>query len=131
MLGNYNVMKIIDNRSSFKLRNFFAQGLILSSFLISLLLNLALWVIIYFYLPLTSQTVVVRYNVYFGADALTDWANTFLFPIIGLGVLIINFLLAFLVWQREKILAFTLVFASVIIEILFIIIGSLIILINQ
>ncbi|HPN81685.1 MAG TPA: hypothetical protein PK412_04040 [bacterium] len=96
------------------------QGLVFASpakrdkvFLVSLCLGLVLNIcLIGMYLFLFSASagfVALRYNIFFGISLFGRWYNFFWFSGAGLAVLVVNFLLAFHFYLKQRVLAYFLV----------------------
>lgn len=80
----------------------FFRDKIISAFLIgAVVINLVMWV----YLPLaikpTKAAVFLHYTVHLGVDFIDSWANIFNLPFLGLIILLVNGLLAYLVYHYK------------------------------
>lgn len=70
--------------------------------LASLTLNLGVWLFLGLKLKPSDYPVPIHYNVYFGIDVIDYWTSVFLIPAMGLGIIIINLLISYLIHEREK-----------------------------
>ena len=78
----------------------------------SLLINLAIWAFLYFkFSPLGSSENILplHYNIYFGIDFVGEWKKVFVIPLVGIFFITINFLIADIVYLRDKIIGYFLV----------------------
>jgi hypothetical protein len=78
----------------------------------SLLINLAIWVFLYFkFAPLGSSENILplHYNIYFGIDFVGEWKKVFVIPLVGIFFITINFLISDIVYLRDKIIGYFLV----------------------
>ena len=55
---------------------------------------IAWWEAIYVFRHLSGSRLVLHYNVDFGVDLVSDPARIFLYPVFGLGIVLLNFVLA-------------------------------------
>ncbi|HPA25921.1 MAG TPA: hypothetical protein PLK76_04150 [bacterium] len=104
---------------------FIRWGLISSFFL-----NLFLWVILYRKIPIQVEPIVLRYNIYVGINLIGSWWQVFYLPLIGLAILIFNFLLAKMMFLKEKFLARLIAMMTIIAQIFLMMIGILLTIIN-
>lgn len=110
---------------------YFKNKLILSVNIISLLLNLGLWLLLYSKIKPQDAPVMLHYNIYFGIDLIGAWYQVFLLPGSGLAIFLINFGLSFIIHKRDKVLSLFPVFVSLLAQLIIGIAGILIILLNQ
>ncbi|MBI3626527.1 hypothetical protein HY224_00585 [Candidatus Uhrbacteria bacterium] len=112
------------------LNAFFGKKFFIAGFFLSLLLNLATWAGLLWRLKPTSEPIPLHYNVYFGPDLIGPWQQAYVIPGLGLGFLVLNLVLAYLFYRRERVLAYLLTGLTLLIE-TFLLIGSImVILIN-
>lgn len=71
----------------------------------SLLLNFALWMLLYFKIKPSNFPIPLHYSIYFGIDNIDYWYKVFLVPGLGIAFLVLNFLLAIWFFNKEKFLA--------------------------
>ena len=58
----------------------------------------------------------LHYNIYFGIDLIGAWYQIFIFPGLGLAFLLINAVIIYLFYQKEKFLAQLLAMVTVLVE---------------
>jgi len=63
---------------------------------------IAWWEAIYVFRHLSGNLLVLHYNVDFGVDKVADPARIFLYPALGLGIILLNFLIAALSSRRPN-----------------------------
>ncbi len=103
-------------------------------FLFSLAVNLFIWVFLYLkFLPLQAmgETLPLHYNIYFGIDFIGRWYEIFIMPLVGIFFIIINFILADIIYLRDKITSYFLTGAGAFIQILLFLAAYSIVMINQ
>jgi len=94
----------------------------------STLLNVVLWIGLYYLTDHDPYPIILHYNGYLGPDRLGNWAGVFTLPLVGLIILILN---SFLVWiSGSKRLKRTLSLTVLVVEILLTIGGIAIIITN-
>ncbi|MEI8344266.1 MAG: hypothetical protein WCF93_04940 [Candidatus Moraniibacteriota bacterium] len=111
----------IDSKSElikFFLQEYFRSGLIQWVLIGSLILNVANWCSIAFFIRPVDFPIILHYNVYFGVDVIGSWWQMYFVPFIGLLILLVNAVLGFLFYQRkERIAAHLLMLATFIVQI--------------
>jgi len=93
---------------------FFKDKIIKWSLITSIVLELALLTLIYFKIPVRVEPIVLRYNIYVGISLIGSWWQAFYLPLFGLIIIILNFLLAKMMFFKEKILAHVLSIATIV-----------------
>jgi hypothetical protein len=104
------------------------------TFGLSLVINLIIWLSLYYhFFPLQhfGESVPLRFNIYFGINLIGKWYEVFVMPIIGLFFIAINFILADVIYLRDKIVSYFLLGTSVFTQILLGLAAYMIVLINQ
>jgi hypothetical protein len=99
-------------------KSFLENVIVRFSLLGALLLNAASWIVLVIFIRREQAVVILHYNVYFGVDLIGDWQQVYLLPAIGLLFLTGNTLLAGWFYGRlkERIGAYLLLLASLIVE---------------
>lgn len=112
-------------------REFFKNRIILWIISLSLFLNSANWLAIWYFVEPVDFPIILHYNVYFGVDMTGDWKKIFFLPGMGLLMFFINFFLAFYFFEKsEKIASYILLMAGLMIQTSLIIASFSVILIN-
>ena len=109
---------------------FFKDKIIKFNLIGSLLVNILLWVLFYFRIPFQVEPIILRYNIYVGINLIGPWWHIFYFSLAGLGVIFLNFILAKLIYKKNRLLAHFLVFISLICQIILLIEGILLVMMN-
>jgi len=65
------------------------------------LLCIVTGLILGFFLP-RGDFIPLHYNVYFGIDLIDSWKLSFVLPIVGLSLIVINILVAYFIWKIDK-----------------------------
>lgn len=81
--------------------NFYLKPRLYLPFYLSLLLNVFIWVYLIRLIPPTNSWLPIHYNVYFGIDWLGPWVYIFIFPFVGLILILANITFAILVQAKE------------------------------
>ncbi len=98
-----------------KFKIFFSQKIIYWSLVLTLVLNIYIWYLIYKFIDFGREFHVIHYNAYFGIDLLASPLTLLNIPLIGIIILILNLILAyvFYIFKTEfKILSYFLVLVS-------------------
>lgn len=68
----------------------------------------------------SQYPIPLHFNIYFGIDVIDNWYNIFIIPLLGFLFCIINFSLAGLIFESEKLLSYFLNTVSLFVQILLI-----------
>jgi len=114
-----------------KNNDFFKNHIVLWLLIFNLLANLINWAGLTFFINKTSRGIILHYNVYFGVDRTGGWVESFLMPVIGLFLILINLYLAFFFYNsKERIASYVILLASLMVQLSLIISSISVILIN-
>jgi len=113
-----------------EIKHFFKDKIILVLLAVALLLNLAIWAILFIKIKPSPLPIILHYNVYFGVDYLGKYTQAYIIPIIGLLVLIVNMILSCLVYPKSKLSVRILTITAAIAQILLMVSAITIILFN-
>lgn len=99
-------------------------------------LNLISWLFLYFHLPLLknradNSSVILHYNIYLGVDFLGEWYKIFIIPTLGLAILVINFVLSYFLYHKERFLSYFLTGISGLVQIILLLAAIMIIEANK
>ncbi len=84
------------------IQSFFWRDRIIAFCLITaLLINILLWILLYLGIE-KKESVILHYNIKFGADLTGVYWQIFLIPVSGLLLYFLNFILAYLLYSRER-----------------------------
>ena len=95
----------------------------------SLFINGIIWFILIWRLPLSVKWIPLHYNTYLDIDWIGPWIAIFIYPLISLLIVIVNFVILLNVFKKEQVLSTLINFTSLIIQVV-ILIGLLTILIK-
>lgn len=87
------------------------------SLFLSLILNGLGWFLIYWRIKPTELPIFLHYNIYFGIDLIGQWYQLYYYPAAGLLSIIINFLLAALVYRQQKVIMYFFSGATIVLQI--------------
>jgi len=122
------VKKIV---KSVRERVFFQSKIVLTLLILSLLANIANWLILFIFIRPVDIDIILHYNVYFGVDTMGNWKQVFIMPVIGFILFIINAVLAAYFYRnKERIASYVLLLTALMAQVGFIIASVSIILIN-
>lgn len=97
---------------------FFQNFIVRVSLVGNIIFNAAGWIILVLFVRPQQSLVILHYNVYFGVDLIGDWMQAYLIPSIGLLFLAVNTLLARSFYnQKERVAAYVLLLASLMLQI--------------
>lgn len=84
-------------------------------FLTAVLLNLGLWVFISFIPKNNPENMPLHYNIYRGIDIFDSWTKIYVIPIFGAFLVLLDYILAVIIFQKDKLIAYFLNAASILI----------------
>lgn len=125
-----------DRNAKYKIKLFFAQEyfkshIVLWLLLLSAIANIANWVVLKIFIIPVYFSIILHYNVYFGVDVRGSWKQVFILPGIGLMLWLMNaFLALYFYCCKERIAAYLLLIASLMIQLSLIVASISLILIN-
>ena len=109
---------------------YFKNRIVRWSLISSIVLNLLLWILYYFRIPIQTEPIVLRYNIYAGINLIGPWYNVFYFPLAGIILIVLNFILGKFLFKRSKLIAEFLAITALICQIILLAFGILIVMIN-
>jgi hypothetical protein len=108
---------IIFAESKKELKSIFQNTYLSVLTIISLLFNFFLWFFILLSYQHIKDFTIIHYSVLSGADWVDEKKNLFIYPIIGLVIFLLNFILIFFFYRRqEKFIAYILSLASLLVN---------------
>lgn len=100
---------------------------IIINFALSTLMNLLLWIFLIYRIRPQEQPIFLHYNIYFGIDLIGEWYRIYLIPALGSVIIFINLLISSIIYNKERIIAFFLLSAMTLAQILLIVAALLIV----
>lgn len=79
---------------------------------------------------LQNTLLIFHYNLYLGIDEIQHWTMSFVYAGVLLGVILLNLLLSFFLFRRDRIASRTLLFAATIFALLFLLGARAIVAVN-
>ncbi len=110
--------------------------IILICLIISIIVNLGIWALLIFkFRPVAlanpeNTSLPLHYNIYWGIDLFGQWYQSLILPILGLAILVINFILAIFLYSQKIMASYFFTISSVFVQLFLLIASILIILIN-
>lgn len=110
--------------------------IILISTILCLIVNLAIWALLIFkFRPIAlanpeKATLPLHYNIYWGIDLFGKWYQSFILPVFGFIVLIVNFILAVFLYSQKSLASYFFIISAVFVQIFLLVSTVLMILIN-
>lgn len=110
---------------------FFRDRLILISLGLSLILNIILWIMLVGKFGLSKEPVPLHFNIVSGIDFLGESRQLFELPASGVVIMLANFWLARTVYRTEKLFGYFLVGAAVAVQLLLLLGGTALLVLNS
>jgi hypothetical protein len=86
--------------------------------IVSSLINALIWLVIIWRLPVQTAWIPLHYNIYFGIDWIGPWIQFFLYPLVGLIILAINFVINVKIYFKNRLLSLVINYSSLLIQII-------------
>ena len=126
--------KIVDHKKS-KIGEIFLAPLrnkiIGFGILISMLLNIGIWIVLYIYIKPSHDPIYLHYNIYFGIDLIGEWYRIYLIPLTGLVIILVNYLAGVIMYSSKRVLSYLLVIFAVPVNMFLALSAILIVYINR
>ena len=97
----------------------------------SLLINIIHWVILFFKIKPGDDSILLHYNIIYGADYVDQSKYIYLIPATALVMLIVNIIFSVYVFRREKIASYFINFVSIPVQLIFITASIVLINVNE
>jgi len=121
------VLKI---KSFFK-QEYFRSHIVIWLLILSIISNLADWILLRIYIKPVDFPIILHYNVYFGIDMTGNWRQVYVLPLIGIFLFLTNLLLSIYFYkQKERIASYLLLMATLMVQLSVIIASVSVIIIN-
>jgi len=78
---------------------------ILVTLVLSLLVNIFVWFWLLWQIGPVSEPIFLHYNILFGVDYIGEWWRVLFLPLIGLIILLVNGILGWILYGKDKFLA--------------------------
>lgn len=105
------------------------------TFVLSLILNILAWLVLYIkiqpfsYLTATGD-IPLHFNVYFGIDIYGKWYQVFILPLFGLLIIILNNIVGYMLFARERLLTLFMVWSQLVLNFILFAASVFIVLLN-
>jgi len=103
---------MLNNFKHLNLKSYFSNKTSLSLTILALLVNIVIWILLILKIDNQAQTVFLHYTIYFGVDLIGSWIKIYIIPLIGLLIILINFLFGVYVQNKFKELNYFIVGSS-------------------
>lgn len=99
-------------------QEFFKNAIVHWLLIASLIINIACWGVLWFFIKAVDFPIILHYNVYFGVDIIGAWWQAHILPLIALAITAVNVVLAYSFYkQAERILSYILLLAAFLVQI--------------
>jgi len=97
---------------------------------VSLLLNISSWVWLAWNIRPQQENIFLHYTALFGVDLVGEWYKVFYLPIVGLLLFLINGLIGWIVFRKDKTIGYISNGLSIFLQIIILIASHLLVLLN-
>jgi len=99
-----------------RVKRFFTQPVIWQSLCLVILVLIVGIVLIYYRITLSDSLLILHYTIPFGIDLLGPWQRLYEIPIAGFVIALINYVLAYIFYTKQRHVAIALVFVTVVLS---------------
>lgn len=85
--------------------------------IVAIVVQAAIWRQLILYIHPTTERIFLHYNIIFGIDLVGEWWHAYFIPGVGWLILMVNLIIAWLVYGRDKLLARVLILFLVILQV--------------
>lgn len=100
-------------------------------FIACVALNTISWIVLFWKIPKTDDTIFLHYNIYYGIDLTGAWAELFWMPVSGLAILFLNIVLLYSFKQLDQLIRFIILSTTAVFELMIVLASVLIVLLNR
>lgn len=97
---------------------------------LSFVANLGIWFWLFWHIQPQESPVFLHYNILFGVDLIGEWWKIVYIPLTGLIILILNSVIGWLIYHKDKFIAYVLNTTTVICHIFLAVSAYLIVFLN-
>lgn len=103
-------------------KTFFSDIVSIGLIFVAMLILLTLFLVLIFRVKSGEYLIPLVYNSTYGVTALGAWYKIYLYPIAYLGFSLVNFLIAWAYFEKERLITYLVLFVNVLSGILFVIV---------
>lgn len=96
----------------------------------SILVNILTWLSIIFQIRPQDEPIFLHYNILFGVDYIGDGWQIFLLPVMGLIIVLVNFVIGWSLFSRDKFVSLILGVATLLCQIFLFVASAILIFLN-
>lgn len=112
------LLEIQDNIRNISKRSFFKDLFVLSFLAVSIFFLIIIFLIIFFGVKPSDVLVQARFNSFAGVSGVGLWYKVYNIFIVGLFIYIVNSILSYLIYEKEKLASIFLLVAALISELI-------------
>ncbi len=112
-------------------RSFISERMNSWGFGIALLINIIHWIILYIKIKPNQSDILLHYNVVYGADFIGNSLYLYWIPLLALIFLLTNITAAIFFYNKEKLASYFISFATVAVQIIFLVATIVLIIVNE
>ena len=117
-------------KHTYPIKLYFKYRFNLVMFILALSLNIANWIWIVLRIRPQEDLIFLHYNILFGVDYIGEWWRVYFVATTGLIILIINFLLGWLLFNKDKFVSIIMNIVSVVSQIFLLIATAILVFLN-
>lgn len=118
------------SKHTYPIKLYFKYRFNLVMFVLALLINIANWLWILLRIRPQDDLIFLHYNILFGVDYIGEWWRVYIIAITGLVIFITNFLIGWLLYNKDKFVSIIMNIVNVISQIFLLIATTILVFLN-
>lgn len=111
-------------------KSYWKNKIIMNIFVLSCLANISLWIFLFKNQKHSELPIILHYNLFFGVDYLGGYNEIYLIPLTGALIIVINLLLGYWLYEKERLASYFLVFNIFLTQLFLFLAGYLLVKVN-
>ncbi|MDP2684023.1 MAG: hypothetical protein Q8P20_03110 [bacterium] len=118
------------SKIAYPIKLYFKYRLNLVMFVLALLINITNWLWIVLRIRPQNESVFLHYNILFGVDYIGEWWRIYIIAFTGLVIFVINFLLGWLLFNKDKFVSILMNIVNVVSQVFLLIATAILVFLN-
>src|SRR3989338_482580 len=117
-------------KHTYPIKLYFKYRLNLVMFILAFLINLSNWIWVVLKVRPQKDLIFLHYNILFGVDYIGEWWRVYFVAMTGLVIFIINFLLGWLLFNKDKFVSILMNIVNIVAQIFLLIATAILVFLN-
>jgi hypothetical protein len=117
-------------RSLYPIKLYIKQPVIAIMMGLTLAINIFMWLWLFLRIGPQTGPIFLHYNILFGVDMIGEWWRILYIPITALSIFIVNFILGWVFFNKDKFVAYILNFIALLCQVFLLVATFLLVFLN-